>query len=196
MTANKVNVRKLTVTALMGAAATVLMFISFGLPFLPPYLKFDFSELPALLAAFALGPASGATVCLIKNLINLFATTTGGVGELCNFLIGICFVIPAGWLYRKKPNRRGAVLGAVLGLVISTVFSVFINYYVVYPAYMQVLKEEAILGMYQALIPGIQNLFQGILVFNAPLTFVKEAADVLVTFLIYKKLSPVLKGTK
>lgn len=120
----------------------------------------------------------------------------GGVGELCNFLIGCFFVVPAGWLYRKQESRRGALLGCLAGLLISTAASVLINYYVVYPAYTLVLPEEAILGMYQALLPGVQNLFQGILAFNTPLTFAKEALDVLVTFLIYKKLSPVLKGTK
>src|SRR5699024_6378239 len=90
-TVSRISVRKLVVTALLGAVATVLMFISFGLPILPSYLKVDFSEMPALLASFALGPVYGAAVCLIKNLVNISATTTGGVGELCNFLLGVLF---------------------------------------------------------------------------------------------------------
>ena len=81
---------KIAVTAILSAAATVLMFLSFPIPFLiPPFIKMDFSELPALLAAFSLGPVSGVMVCLVKNLINLLFTTTSGVGELCNFLLGV-----------------------------------------------------------------------------------------------------------
>ena len=76
---NSVSIRNITVTALMSAAATVLMFVSFGLPILPSYLKVDFSELPALLTSFALGPVYGVIVCLVTNLFNVAATTTGGV---------------------------------------------------------------------------------------------------------------------
>ena len=192
--ASRINIRKITVTALMGAAATVLMFVSFGLPFLPPYLKFDFSELPALLASFSLGPVSGAVVCLIKNLFNVFASTTGGVGEFCNFLMGVFFVVPAGLFYRKKPSLKGAMAGSAIGLAVMTVGSIFLNYYVVYPAYTLFLPMDAIMDMYKVLVPGIDNLWQGLLVFNAPLTLIKGLADVIITFMVYKKLSPILKG--
>ena len=116
----RISVRKLTVTALLGAAATILMFISFGLPILPSYLKVDFSEMPALLASFALGPVYGAAVCLIKNLVNLTATTTGGVGELCNFLLGVLFVVPAGLLYRRHSSRKTALIGMIVGALVMS----------------------------------------------------------------------------
>ena len=104
---------KLAVTAMLAAAATVLMALDFPIPFLiPPFVKMDFSELPALLAAFSIGPLSGAAVCLVKNLINLAMSSTNGVGELCNFLLGVCFVIPAGLIYQYKKTRMGALLGA------------------------------------------------------------------------------------
>ena len=80
-------VRKLTMTAMLGAVATVLMYLSFSVPLMPSFIKLDLSELPALIASFALGPVCGVVVCLIKNLINLCFTTTGGVGELSNFLV-------------------------------------------------------------------------------------------------------------
>ncbi len=98
----KVNTRKIAMTAILGAVATVLMFISFSLPIIPSFVKLDFSELPALIAAFTMGPVSGAVVCLIKNLVNLPFTSTGGVGELCNFLMGVTFVVPAGLIYKFR----------------------------------------------------------------------------------------------
>ncbi len=190
----RISVRKLTVTALLGAAATILMFISFGLPILPSYLKVDFSEMPALLASFALGPVYGAAVCLIKNLVNLTATTTGGVGELCNFLLGVLFVVPAGLLYRRHSSRKTALIGMIVGALVMSAGSVLVNYYIVYPTYLLVMPEDAIVGMYSALVPAADSIFKGILVFNLPLTFVKGVLDAIITFVLYKRLSPVLKG--
>ena len=79
VTPKRINVRKMTMTAMLAAVATVLMFFSFSVPLMPSFIKLDFSELPALIAAFAFGPVSGATVCLVKNLVNVLFTTTGGV---------------------------------------------------------------------------------------------------------------------
>ena len=98
----KINIRVLTVTAMLSAVSFILMLLDFSIPIMPGFVKMDFSELPALLASFSLGPVSGAVVCLIKNLFNVFSTTTGGVGELCNFLMGVLFVVPAGIVYVAK----------------------------------------------------------------------------------------------
>ncbi|MBR2131053.1 MAG: ECF transporter S component, partial [Oscillospiraceae bacterium] len=121
----------LTITAMLGAIATILMFLDFPIPFLiPPFIKMDFSELPALLAAFSLGPVSGMAVCLIKNAVNLLHTTTGGVGELCNFLLGCCFVVPAGLLYRYRKSRKYALAGAIAGAAAMALLSIPINYFI------------------------------------------------------------------
>lgn len=191
---SRISVRKLVVTALLGAVATVLMFISFGLPILPSYLKVDFSEMPALLASFALGPVYGAAVCLIKNLVNISATTTGGVGELCNFLLGVLFVVPAGLIYRRHPSRKRALIGMIVGTLVMSLCSVLVNYFVVYPVYLLVMPEEAIVGMYSAIVPAADSILKGILIFNMPLTFVKGVLDAVITFILYKRLSPVMKG--
>lgn len=193
-TVSRISVRKLVVTALLGAVATVLMFISFGLPILPSYLKVDFSEMPALLASFALGPVYGAAVCLIKNLVNISATTTGGVGELCNFLLGVLFVVPAGLIYRRHPSRKRALIGMIVGALVMALCSVLVNYFVVYPIYLMVMPEEGIVGMYSAIVPAADSILKGILIFNMPLTFVKGVLDAVITFILYKRLSPVMKG--
>ena len=109
------TVRKLAVTAMLGAVSTVLMFISFNVPLMPSFIKLDLSELPALIASFALGPLWGVCVCLIKNLINVFFSTTGGVGELSNFILGASFVFTAGMFYRHLGGRKGALIGSLCG---------------------------------------------------------------------------------
>ena len=189
--------RKLSVTAMLAAVATVLMFLDFSIPIVPSFIKLDVSELPALLAAYSLGPVSGVAVCLIKNLFNLlFHGSTGGVGELCNFLLGASFVIPAGLLYQYKKNRKMAFLGALIGAAVMALFSLPLNYFVTYPMYVNVygLPMDAILGMYNAILPGTDSLLKALVIFNLPFTFFKGMLDVALTFLVYKPLSPVLHG--
>ena len=184
---------KITVTAMLGAIATVLMFLDFPIPFLiPPFVKMDFSELPALLAAFSLGPVSGVAVCFIKNLVHALNTTTGFVGELCNFLLGCCFVIPAGLIYRRKKTRRSALIAASVGTLAMGVLSIPINYYISYPFYTSFMPLDQIIGMYQSLIPSVDGLLACLIVFNAPFTMLKGVLDTILAFLIYKSLSPLL----
>ena len=188
------TVRKLAVTAMLGAVATVLMFISFNVPLMPSFIKLDLSELPALIASFALGPLWGVCVCLIKNLINVFFSTTGGVGELSNFILGASFVFIAGMLYKHMGGRKGALIGSLCGAAAMAVISVFSNYYVVYPVYTAFMPMDVILSMYQAINPNVKTLWDALLWFNMPFTFIKGMLSVVITFLIYKKLSPLLKG--
>lgn len=187
------RVRALAVTAMLSAAATVLMALDFPIPFLiPPFVKMDFSELPALLAAFALGPVSGAAVCLVKNLVNLTMSSTQGVGELCNFLLGICFVVPAGLIYKFKKTRSGAFIASLVGAVAMAVSSVPINYFISYPFYTTFMPLDTIIGMYQSLLPSVDGLLACLVVFNAPFTLLKGLLDMALAFLIYKPLSPLL----
>ena len=102
-------------TAVLSALSCVLMYLEFSVPFVPPFLKMDFSDLPALIASFGYGPVGGVTVALIKNLIHLPMTTTGGAGELANFLLSACFVVPAGLIYKKYKNRKSALIGSLIG---------------------------------------------------------------------------------
>ena len=183
---------KLVVTAMLSAVAAILMFLEFSVPIMPSVIKLDISELPALLASFSLGPVYGMAVCLVKNLVNLTHTSTGGVGELCNFLMGVTFVVPAGLLYRKMKNRKGALLGSLIGAVIMAVVSVPLNYFITYPIYSVFMPMEGIIGMYQLILPFVDNLLECLLIFNMPFTFVKGMLDVLLAFLIYKPLSPLL----
>lgn len=201
MTATRKNTasktRNLTVTAMLGAVASVLMFISFSVPLMPSFIKLDFSELPALLASFALGPWYGVLVCLIKNLVNLPFTTTGGVGEASNFLLGICFVFGAGVIYRKHKTRKAALLGATAGAACMAIASVFTNYFVIYPLYAKLLVPmDVILDLYRAINPSVSGLMDALLKFNLPFTFIKGMCSVAISYFIYKPLSPILKGKR
>ncbi len=186
----------MVVTAILGAVSAVLMLLNFPIPIMPGFLKFDFSELPALVASFTIGPLSGIGVCLFKNIINVFSSSSNGVGELMNFLVGIAFVLPAGLIYRYMPSRKGALIGSLVGSFLMGVVSLPVNYFITYPMYQNFMPMEAIMGMYQVLNPSIETLWQALLVFNAPFTIVRGLIVSAITFAIYKKIAPILTGNK
>lgn len=192
--AKKVNVRAMTVTALLSAIAFILMFLDTAVPFMPSFIKLDLSELPALIAAFSFGPVSGVLVCLIKNLLHLTITSTGGVGELSNFILGAAFVAPAGFIYKRKKSKKSALIGSLVGAICMAIICFPSNYYIVYPVYYNFMPQEVIVAAYQAIIPSVKNIAQCLLVFNVPFTFIKGILSVIITRLIYKPLSPILKG--
>ena len=195
-TTKRISVRKLTGTAMLSAIAYVLMFLDFSVPFMPSFIKMDLSELPALIGAFAYGPVAGVVICLVKNVIHLMITTTGGVGELSNFLLGASFVLVSGGVYRFKKSRKGALIGSVLGAFVMGMFSIISNYFLVYPIYYNFMPQDAILAAYQLIFSGVKNILQCLIVFNAPFTFIKGMISVVITFIIYKRISPILKGNE
>ena len=184
--------RVLALGGMLSALSTVLMFFSFNVPLMPSFIKMDFSELPALIGAYALGPLGGVAICLVKNLVNLLFTTTGGVGELSNFLIGACFTLPAGLIFKKKRTRAGALLGGLLGTAIMGGLSVLTNYYIVYPVYPAFRPMESILGMYRAIYPGVETLWDALLIFNLPFTFLKGAVSALMCFAVFKPIQRIV----
>ena len=192
----RARARALTVTAMLSAISFVLMFLDFPVPFMPSFVQMDISELPALLAAFSLGPVYGVMVCLIKNLIHLLITSTAGAGELCNFLLGASFMLPAGLIYKLRKSRGGAILGALVGAVVMALVSIPLNYFITYPVSVVAygMPLDVIIGMYQAIRPGVNGLLECLITFNAPFTLVKGLLDAVLCFLIYKPLSPLLHG--
>ena len=110
----KNTTHNLTVAAMLSAVAFILMFIEFPLPMLiPSFVKMDFSDLPALLGAFALGPVYGVVISFMKNLLHIIikGTSTACVGELCNFMLGAVFSAVAGFVYKRHKSRQTAILG-------------------------------------------------------------------------------------
>ena len=196
MTKEQKRTRYLVISAMLSAVSIVLMQFDFSVPFMPSFIKMDLSDLPALIGAYSMGPLYGVIIALVKNLLHLLRTSTGGIGELSNFLLSALFVLPAGLIYQKKKTRKRAIMGAVLGAVSMAVFSVITNYFIVYPVYTAFMPMETIIAMYQAILPGIKDgdLLSCLVIFNMPFTFVKAMLSVVITLLIYKPLSPIIHG--
>ena len=190
------KVRVIAGCGMLTAAAVVLQYLEFPIPIVPSFIKLDFSDLPELIGAFAYGPVAGIIIALLKNIIHMAVSQSGFVGELSNFILGAVFAGVAGLIYKYKKTRSGALIGGVTGAAAMAAVSVFTNYFVIYPLYYSVLgfPEEAVLGMYQAILPKIKTIFSALLVFNLPFTAVKGLISVFISMIIYKPLSPVLHG--
>lgn len=183
--------------AMLSAVAAVLMLFDFALPFAPGFYKLDFSEVPVLIGSFAMGPFAGACIELIKILLNLVmnSTDTMFVGELANLIMGCALVVPAGLLYQRHKTRKRALAAMAAGTLCMTAAAVFINAYMLLPAYGAAfhLDTAAFVGMGQAIVPAVDSLLKFCLLIVAPFNLVKGIAVSLITLLLYKHISRLLK---
>ncbi len=189
----------ITKVAILSAMASVLMLLEFPLPFIAPsFYELDFSEVPVLIGAFSLGPLAGVVIEAIKILLNFImnGSITGGVGELSNFVLGVVFVLPAALVYKHKKTKLSALLGLIIGGLSMVVLGCFINAYVMLPLYSNFMPLEAILAQAAAIWPVIDNTFKFVLLCVAPFNLVKVILVSAITMLLYKRLSPLLKGKK
>lgn len=179
---------------MLTAVAIVLQYLEFPIPFIPSFIKLDFSDLPELIGAFAYGPLAGVAIALVKNVIHLAVSQSGYVGELSNFILGAVFALVAGLIYKKKKTMKMALLGGVIGAICMSAVSFPSNLFIVYPFYYNFMPKEIVLQAYQAIIPSMKSIEQSLLIFNVPFTFIKGLLCVIISMFIYKPLSPVLKG--
>ena len=193
--------RKLVEIGMLGAIATVLMLFEFPIPFIaPPFYELDFSEVPVLVGAFALGPMAGASIELVKILINLLinGTATAFVGEIGNYLLGCSFIIPAALIYKKRKTKKNALIAMVIGTIVMTVFGCFLNAYILLPTYATAfgMPIDAIVGMGSAINANINDVMTFVIIAVAPFNIIKGIIVSVITLLIYKHISPILKGNR
>lgn len=201
MTNTSKKTKVLVEVGMLGAIAAVLMLFEIPLPFIaPPFYEMDFSEVPVLIGAFALGPMAGATIELIKILLNLIlnGTATAFVGEFANYLIGCSFILPAALVYKVRKTKKNALAGMVLGSLIMTVLGCLMNAYLLLPTYAAAfgMPIDTIIEMGTAVNANITNIFTFVLIAVAPFNLIKGAVVSLITLLLYKHISPILKGNR
>ncbi len=191
----KLSTREIAGISMLAALAFVLQYIEISLPVMPFFITFDLSDLPALIGAFAYGPVAGVLIEFVKNLLHCLVSQSATVGELSNFILGAVFCFTAGAVYKHKKTKRNALIGGILGAFAMGIICIPSNYFVVYPFYYKAfMPEEVVLSAYQAILPGMKSVLQSLFVFNLPFTTVKGLLCVVITMLIYKSISPILKG--
>lgn len=191
------NVRTMAQIGMLGAVAMVLMFFEIPLWFAPPFYKIDLSELPVLIGCFAMGPVAGVLIELVKILLYVVVhgTTTAGVGDIANFLIGCSFIVPAGLIYRRMMTKKGALLGMTVGTVVMTVLGCVLNAYVLLPFYATAfgMPMDALVQMGTAVNASIKDVFGFVMLAVAPFNILKGILVSALTLALYKNIRPILR---
>lgn len=188
--------RTMVVTAILGAVAGLLMLAELPLTFVAPnFYKLDLSELPVMIGTFALGPVAGVLIELIKILVKFVikGSSTGGVGELANFLIGCAFVIPAGILYQMKKTKQRALLGLALGTLTMALAGMVMNALVLLPFYSKMMPLETIIGLGAAIFPQVNSVWSFALWCVVPFNLIKGIVISVLTMFLYKRVSRLIK---
>jgi riboflavin transporter FmnP len=189
------NVVKLTVVANLTALSILLYFLKFPLPFMfPSFLEIQFSNLPAIIGGFALGPIGGASIVVIRYLIKLLSSTSAGVGELIDLLIGLSTVLVSSFIYRKHKTKKGAFYASIAGIITWTFVAVMANYLFIIDFYIEFYfggDVSPLIGM-MSVIPNItaENYMEKYILFAAiPFNILLSSLVFGVTFLVYKRIS-------
>ncbi len=184
--------------AMLGAVAFVLMAFEFPLPFLaPPFYELDFSEVPVLIGTFSMGPVAGILIEALKIMLNLLikGTKTFGVGDLANFLMGCCFIVPAGIIYKLKKTRKNALVGMIIGIITMCIAACFLNAFLLLPMYANAygMPIQAFIDMGTQVVSAVHDMFTFAMFCIVPFNLFKGILVCLITNFIYKPLRHLLK---
>lgn len=192
----RLNVRMLAMTAMLSAVSFILAFIEFPVPLSPSFARMDLSDFPALIGTFAFGPVDGLLIELVKNALQLISTSTGGVGELANFLMGGSYVFVAGIIYKFHKMKTTAWISCMTASVVMGIVGALTNYFILLPVFEQFMPLEQVIASFGAFIPFIKTKLDVVLYNAFPFNFLKGLVIGLFTMLVYKKLAPLLKGLR
>ena len=191
--------RRAACIGLLSALSAILMLFEIPMPFAPTFYKLDMSELPVLIGAYAFGPAAGIMIEFIKIVLKLFmkGTSTAFVGELANFTVGASFILPASIIYYAKKTKRMATISCIVGTVCITIFGTVFNAVYLLPAFAKLygIPLEVIYAMGTEVNPFAgDNITSFVVACVAPLNLIKGLLNSTLTLLVYKKISPIIKG--
>lgn len=194
---SKLNVRAMVVVSILGVLSFILMMFRFPLPFAPGFMDIDISEMPALLASFSLGPFAGFLVVVVKIVLKLFSgSSTIYVGELSNLIVSSAFVVSAGFIYKNNKTKKGAIIALISGTIIMSTIATLSNYFVIFPMYGS-LMGITMQGFADTVaeINGLVTDFKTLMIFSIlPFNLVKGIVTSFVTYLLYKRVRPLLMG--
>lgn len=197
---SKLSTKQLTMMGILGAMAVIFFYVlEIPLPFMPPFLKLDISDLPVLIGGFMFGPFSGLMLALVKALLHLFKTQTMGVGELADFITASALVVPSGIIYKRNKTMKTAVVAMSVGIFAMTAAALIVNRFILIPFYSNLMPIEAIIEACNAVNPLAEGVFadsmNGYYVFCVlPFNLFKGIVISIITFLIYKRLSRIVKN--
>lgn len=194
----RVKVRSIAFIGLMGALSTVLMLLRFPLPFLPPFLSFDLSGVMEILGGYMFGPVAAFFIILIKLMLQLVVqgSMSFGTGELQGLILSCAYVMPALFIYHWKKSKKSAVMGMLVSTITVSVVAIITNLYLIIPFYATLfgMTMDDIIAMCSAVNPAVKDAATMVIMGIVPFNLIKYGATSVVTFLVYKRLSRVIRG--
>lgn len=192
------TVKNMAIIAILSAISAVLMLFEFPIPFIAPsFYAIDFSEIPALVGGFALGPVAGVVIEALKILLKVLLkpSTTAYIGEIGNFLVGISLILPASLIYRHFKSRNGAFIGLLVGIVCITIGAAVVNYFFLLPAFSALMNIplDTFIQMGADILPFINDKFSFVVFSTAPFNLIKGVLVAGVVALVYKQISILIK---
>ena len=200
----KLSVKQMTLVGIMSSISVILYyFIKTPLPFFPPWLDIQVSEIPALIAGFAYGPYAGVLVIFVRFIIKLPATITVGVGELADLILSATLVLISSIIYSKNRTIKGALTGTIIGVITCTILSIFVNWFILIPAYINIahFPLPALANMLNGEVQKLLDItitpdnfmFYYLLIGVLPFNFIRYVIVAVLTFLLYKRTHLILK---
>ncbi len=183
--------KKLVLIGMLSAVSVLLTFVR--IPIIPPVYDLDFSEIPVLIGAFTMGPTAGIAIEGIKAFVDfLIGSHTGGIGELAQFIMGCALCVPAGFIYKYKKTKKGAMVSLFISVLVMIVVACVVNRYIMLPLYLGDDLDNAIRAIS---VPYMQvkSAWQFILFVTAPFNLLKGGLNAIVVALVYKRISPIFK---
>ncbi len=184
--------------AILSALAGVLMLIEFPLPIAPTFYKVDLSDVAVLIGGFALKAPAAIIISFMKVMISIIlnGTSTAFVGEFAAFIMDSVFGFVASLIYQKEHTKKGAIKSLIFGTLALTIIGAFVNYYLMIPAYVKFMNIplDAILSLGSTVNKNVNSLLTLIIFCTVPFNIVKGIIISIVTYLLYKRISPLLKG--
>lgn len=194
----RTKVKKIAFIGLMGAVSAVLMLFRFPIPFMPPFLSFDLSGLMEMLGGFMFGPMAAACIIVVKILLQLVmqGSFSLGTGELQNLILSCSYVLPALIIYHRNKTKKMAITGMAVSTIFVSVMAVFTNLYLIIPFYVKLfgMSMDDIISMCRTVNPAMKNVTTMAVFGLLPFNLIKYGVTSLVTFIVYKRLSRVIKG--
>ena len=194
----RMKVKKIAFIGLMGAVSAVLMLFRFPIPFMPPFLSFDLSGLMEMLGGFMFGPMAAACIIVVKILLQLVmqGSFSLGTGELQNLILSCSYVLPALIIYHRNKTKKMAITGMAVSTIFVSVMAVFTNLYLIIPFYVKLfgMSMDDIITMCRTVNPAMKNVTSMAVFGLLPFKLIKYGVTSLVTFIVYKRLSRVIKG--
>ena len=198
MSHDQKKLRNLVKVGILAAMSFILMFFQFPIPVAPPFMKVDLADVPSLIGGFSMGPVYGVLIQLIKNILNLSKTSTYGVGEISNFVVGGLFVFVSASIYKRNKTKKNATIAMICGVLVMSLAATLSNAFVIFPLYGKAMGVDmgAFVAMANKTNALVKSYFTMMIFAIVPFNLIKGFIEILVTKLLYKHVSGILHDRK